>query len=141
MDERSKTRRVFIEAWRKHREGLPLEPLEALLVDLIALHPEYQPVMESPEAALGQDFPAEAGVSNPFMHLGLHLALREQVQTDRPGGIRALHARLLTIKGDPHTTDHAMMECLGETLWQAQRQGRPPDDAAYLACLNRLLKS
>ncbi|MGH8320538.1 MAG: DUF1841 family protein [Gammaproteobacteria bacterium] len=28
-----------------------------------------------------------------------------------------------------------MLECLAETLWCAQREGRLPDEQAYLACL------
>ncbi len=140
-NDRAGMRRVFVEAWAKGQAGQPLGALEALVVELIALHPEYQGLMSSGEAALEREFPPEAGVSNPFIHLGMHLGLREQIQADRPAGIRAIHARLLATKGDPHATDHAMMECLGEALWQAQREGHPPDDVAYLTCLRRLLES
>jgi len=37
-----------------------------------------------------------------------------------------------------HALEHAMLECLGEALWTAQRNGLPPDEAAYLECLKRL---
>jgi len=37
-----------------------------------------------------------------------------------------------------HAAEHAMIECLGEALWQAQRSGRAPDEAAYLAALHRI---
>jgi hypothetical protein len=30
------------------------------------------------------------------------------------------------------------MECLGESLWQAQRDNRLPDEDAYLECLRKL---
>ena len=30
-----------------------------------------------------------------------------------------------------------MIECLAEALWQSQRSGQPPDEAAYLAALRR----
>ena len=39
-------RRVYVEAWRKRREGLPIEPLEAQVADVIALHPEYHAALE-----------------------------------------------------------------------------------------------
>jgi hypothetical protein len=29
------------------------------------------------------------------------------------------------------------MECLAEMLWRAQRDGAPPDGAAYVECLRR----
>jgi len=32
---------------------------------------------------------------------------------------------------------HALIECLGETLWQAQRIGGAPDANVYLDCLAR----
>ena len=34
--------------------------------------------------------------------------------------------------------EHRMMEALGETLWEAQRNGRAPDERAYLERLQRL---
>jgi hypothetical protein len=30
---------------------------------------------------------------------------------------------------------HQAIECLAETMWRAQREGVPPDAAAYLECL------
>jgi hypothetical protein len=36
-----------------------------------------------------------------------------------------------------HDALHVLLECLGETVWQAQRTGMPPDEAAYLECLRR----
>ena len=30
-----------------------------------------------------------------------------------------------------------MSECLGAALWDSQRSGRPPDEAAYLESLRR----
>jgi hypothetical protein len=30
------------------------------------------------------------------------------------------------------------MECLGEMIWQAQRNGTSPDAALYLACLDKI---
>jgi hypothetical protein len=30
-----------------------------------------------------------------------------------------------------------VLECLGETMWQAQRLGTGPDAAVYLGCLRR----
>jgi hypothetical protein len=33
-----------------------------------------------------------------------------------------------------------MMECLGETLWEAQRNGVGPDERVYLERLRRLTR-
>ena len=71
----------------------------------------------------------------------VHIALAEQVGTDRPPGIRAIHARLAAAADGPgavHDAEHRMIECLAEALWRAQRQGGMPDDRAYLDALGRL---
>ena len=136
--DRGSLRRVFHEAWRGHLDGRPLQPLEAMVVEVVALHPEYHALLANPEDP-GRDYPPEAGRTNPYLHLAMHLALREQLTTGRPTGIIALHGRFLSRHGDPHQAEHAMLECLGEALWQAQRQGTAPDETAYLECLNSRL--
>ncbi|MGC4027493.1 MAG: DUF1841 family protein [Steroidobacteraceae bacterium] len=134
---RDELRRRYLDAWQRHRAGLPLEPLDAQIADVIALHPEYQPLLEDPEA-LDREFTIEQGQINPFLHLGLHLGLREQLATDRPAGIRQVHARLAQRFGSAHEAEHRMIDKLAETLWEAQRAGRAPDEQAYLEKLRRL---
>ena len=92
--DRSGLRRLYVEAWRKHRAGRPLEPLEHQIVTVIEQHPEYHALLEDEAEALGRDFTPEAGQSNPFLHMGLHLAIREQAATDRPAGIAAIRTQL-----------------------------------------------
>ena len=134
---RSSLRRMYVEAWRKHQHGLPVEPVEDQIVRVIEWHPEYAGVLEAGDDALEQDYTPESGRTNPFLHMGLHLAIREQVATDRPRGIVDVHRALAQRLGDAHAAEHAMIECLGEALWQAQRSGRAPDEAAYLEALRR----
>lgn len=128
---------MYLSAWRKYRARQPLEPLEAQIAALIAEHLEYVPLLESPEA-LGAEFTPEGGRENPFLHLGLHLAVREQVATDRPAGVAAVHRALTTRFGEAHAAEHAMLEPLAETLWDAQRAGRMPDEQRYLERLRLL---
>lgn len=135
--ERRALRGVYTRAWHKHRDRLPLEPLEALLVDVIALHPEYHALMTDPEVA-DRDFQEAAGGTNPFIHLGLHVALREQLAADRPAGIKAVYDGLKARYGDPHALEHAVMECLALVLWEAQAANRAPDEAELLERMRRL---
>jgi len=137
-NDRDDLRRAWVDAWSKSRAGQPLEPLERLLAEVIAEHPEYHPALETP-AALEREFTPEAGRTNPFMHMGLHVAIREQLATDRPPGARALYAKLLPRYPDAHRLEHALMDCLAETLWDAQREGAPPDEDRYLARVRRLV--
>jgi hypothetical protein len=137
---RDELRRVYIEAWRKHREGLPLEPLEAQVADVIALHPEYQAALERPDAVVERDYKPEGGQSNPFLHMGLHLAVRDQVATNRPPGIRQALEALARRLGSEHDAEHQIIECLAEALWEAQRAQRLPDEQAYLERVKSLAR-
>ena len=134
---REEARRFLVDAWRKFRAGEPISALERQAAELIALHPEYHAMLDAPERHVERDFAPEAGAVNPFLHLSLHLAVAEQLAIDQPPGIRAQFERLRAAKGDEHAALHAVLECLGEVIWQSQRTNTPPDGALYLDCLAR----
>jgi hypothetical protein len=130
---REQLRRTYAETWAKHLARSPLTPLEALIADVIGAHSEYQSIVADVNAALAFEPDATGVADNPFLHMGLHLAVREQLSIDRPPGIRDLHRQLRTRFGESHLAEHALMEALGEELYLAQRNGRPPDEQQYLA--------
>jgi hypothetical protein len=134
---RDDVRRFFCEAWRKQREAAPLTPLEAIAADWILEHPEYHADLGSLEQALAAEYPVEGGRSNPFLHLAMHLSISEQLQIDQPPGIRAAHDALARRLDSPHEAAHRIMDCLGETIWRAQRERAAPDAEAYLDCIRR----
>ena len=133
---REQVRTFFCEAWRKHRERLILEGAEAVAADLITHHPEYHTLLEDPQAAIEKEFTPEGGQMNPFLHLSLHLAVADQLAVDQPPGIRAAYEQLRQ-RLDVHDAEHAVMECLGETLWRSQRDNAPMDANAYLDCVRK----
>jgi hypothetical protein len=135
---REQLRQRYLDAWRKYTARQPLEPLEAQIAAVIAEHPEYVPLLESGPQALAADYTPEAGRENPFLHMGLHLAIREQVATNRPAGITAIHQALCKRLGDAHAVEHAMLEPLAQALWEAQHSGRMPDEQSYLERLRQL---
>ena len=138
---REQLRQTYTEAWRKHLARSPLTALEAMISDVIAAHPEYQALVTDAQAAIAFEPNPAGDAANPFLHMGLHLAVRDQVSIDRPPGVRELHRLLQTRHGDSHRAEHALMEALGETLWQAQRAGQTPDEAEYLARVRRHLEA
>jgi hypothetical protein len=138
--DRQQLRQMYLDAWHKHQAGAPLQPIERLIAEVVALHPEYHALLQPGEQALERDFLPELGESNPFLHMGMHIAIREQLATDRPQGIVAAQRDLLRRRQDPHAVEHAIMECLGEALWEAARAGTPPDEAAYLRCVQALAR-
>ena len=130
---REQLRLAYSQAWAKHVARSPLSTLEAQIADVIALHPEYQPVVADADTAVAFEQSAAGTSDNPFLHMGLHLAVREQVAVDRPPGIRELHRQMQARFGELHLAEHVLMESLGEELWSAQREARPPDENRYLA--------
>lgn len=134
---RDQVRNFFCEAWRKHRERLILEGAEATAADLIEHHPEYHALLEKPDDALAQEFTPESGQMNPFLHLSLHLAIADQLSIDQPQGIRTAYDRLRS-RLEVHDAEHAILECLGETIWNAQRQGGELDANDYLERVRRV---
>lgn len=134
---RDEARRFFFESWAKYRRGEPLQGLETVALQVILLHPEYHALLDRPDAYQDRDYRPESGEMNPFLHLALHLAVEEQLAIDQPRGIVAAFQRLAAKKGSEHDAKHVVLECLGETVWQAQREGSPPDETRYLDCLER----
>jgi len=140
IQDRDSGRAFFLEVWGKHKRQLPLEALGQMVLDVILLHPEYHAILEKEEKEISaMEFSPESGMSNPFLHMGMHIAILEQVGSDRPSGITALYQQLLPKYPSAHELEHKMMESLGETLWLAQRNNTLPDEAQYLEQLKRLL--
>ena len=137
-DEREKLRQFYCDTWQKHlTQKEALTPLEQQIAAVVKEHPEYHQLLENKEASINADYLPEMGDSNPFLHLGMHLGLREQVSTDRPVGIAELYQGLVALKG-VHDAEHEMIECLAEAIWQAQQNQTAPDEVTYLECLRKI---
>ena len=138
---RDQARDFLFDAWRKFRATEPLTGMESMAVEVIALHPEYHAMLEDRERYLekyrDRDYPPEFGETNPFLHLGMHIAIREQLSIDQPAGVRACHTSLSEKLSSVLDAEHEMMDCLAEMIWQAQRNRTAPDAEIYLACLRR----
>jgi hypothetical protein len=129
---REQLRLSYAEAWRKHLGRIPMTPLESLITEVVERHPEYQSLVGDAAAAQAFESAAGGGAENPFLHMGLHLAIREQLSIDRPPGVREIRQALVVRLGSEHDAEHVLMEALAETLWEAQRGGQPPDERRYL---------
>jgi len=136
--DRNTLRKFYQDSWQKSQQGLPISTLEQQVVTVIAEHPEYHKAILTDHAAQ-KDWAVESGDTNPFLHLGMHLALREQISTNRPEGIARCYHELCLKTQEPLEAEHRMMDCLGEAIWKAQRNQTAPDEAQYLACLQALL--
>ncbi len=134
--DRNELRKMYVDAWNKSTAGKIMSPLESQIAQVIEDHPEYQPAMTA--ETLDESFGPEGGKTNPFLHMGLHLAVREQVATNRPSGIAEAFESLLAKTGDLHAAEHRVIDCLAESLWASQKNNTAPDEQAYLESLRRL---
>ncbi len=134
---RGEMRQVFFRAWHAFRQEHPLAGIEKIAVEVALRHPEYHSVLENPQSFQDRDYLPDFGETNPFLHMGLHIAIEEQITSNRPPGVIDIYQALRERFDDSHMVEHQMMDCLAETLWQAQRHGGQPSEEDYLACLRR----
>jgi hypothetical protein len=137
VQDRDEARSYFYQVWSKQKNKLPLEPIEAIISDVIMEHPEYHHYLEVEESSKENDFSPEQNETNPFLHMGMHIALKEQVSSNRPTGINDAYKKIMTKSSSTHDAEHKMMECLGRILWEAHRNNALPNDDDYLECLNK----
>lgn len=135
---RQQLRQMYHDVWKKKQADESLSALESMVAQVIVEHPEYHKIFNN-DTSLEQEYFVEDGQINPFLHMGLHISLHEQISTDRPAGIRQTYQQLQAKFSDAHETEHQMMECLTESLWLAQRNNQPPSETDYLTALQKLL--
>lgn len=135
-NDRNAYRHAFYTVWQKHLKQTALDPLESQLCTIMLQHPEYHRFLESPNDYEKQEFALE---ENPFFHMSLHLAITEQVHTNRPQGIRDIYQALIEKFSDHHSVEHHLMACLSRMMWEAQQTGEMPSDEMYLQSLKAIL--
>lgn len=136
---REQARQLFFDTWRKYHQQEVLSGIEAIALEVILQHQEYQGLLDNPDQYLDKDFSPEMGNTNPFLHMSMHVAIKEQLSIDQPIGIRERFTRLLEKTGSEHDATHQVMECLAEMIWQAQRYQSVPDATIYFDCLDKRL--
>jgi hypothetical protein len=136
---REEVRRFFCDTWKKKTEEHILTPMEMIASDWMVQHPEYHALLSDPEGAVAQDYTPERGETNPFLHLSMHLSISEQISINQPPGIKAIAEKLAKKLGSAHEAQHAMMECLGQVMWESQREGQALSPEKYLEVLQKLI--
>jgi hypothetical protein len=135
-NDRDKLRQKYFDVWQKTKDKRPLEPLEAIISDVLLMHPEYHALLEEKQT-LKKDFMPDQGQTNPFLHMSMHIAIKEQAQSKRPLGIDPLLKKALKKHKDQHKVEHIVMDCLGESLWLAQKNNQMPNEALYIDCIKK----
>lgn len=136
---RDQARQLFFDTWRKYRQREILSGMEDIALEVILDHPEYHSILDDADRYLDKDYSPEVGDINPFLHMSMHMAIKEQLSINQPTGICQRFARLQEQTGNEHAAAHQVMDCLAEMIWQAQRNQSAPDAIVYFECLDRHL--
>ena len=134
---RDQARQFLFDAWAKFKQQTNHSDLEKIAIELIQIHPEYHVILDSPSHYMNQQYFPEMGETNPFLHLSLHLSVIEQININQPIGITQVYDKLRQQYNDSHLAQHDVLECLAETIWQAQRNSQPLDSETYLNLLKQ----
>jgi len=134
---RDQVRQFFFDTWAKFKSKSNLSDLEKIAVEVIQMHPEYHAILDSPDRYMNQQYFPEMGETNPFLHLSLHLSVIEQISINQPIGITQIYDKLRQQYNDSHLAQHDLLDCLAETIWQAQRNNAPLDVTNYLDLLKQ----
>lgn len=134
---RDQARQFLFDAWAKFKQQVMLSDLEKIAVEVIQMHPEYHVILDAPARYMDQQYFPEMGETNPFLHLSLHLSVIEQISINQPIGITKIYDQLRLQYNDSHLAQHDILECLAETIWQAQRNNQPLDSGIYLNLLKQ----
>lgn len=129
--DRTEQRKFLANAWQKFLGKKILDPLESQLTQVIEIHPEYHSLIQNVES----DYFPEQGEVNPFLHINLHLSLREQLSINQPHGIKEIYQKIVNSTGDSHEAEHKMMDCIAEMIFSSQKNKVPMDHQAYIRCL------
>ena len=134
FQDRKKQREFLANSWQKYSSNKPLDPLEEQLASVIEIHPEYHDLIGN----IDSEYFPEQGEVNPFLHINLHLALRDQLSINQPKGIREVHQKLIKQYEDQHIAEHLMMECIAEMIYLSQKNNTTMDQESYLNCITIL---
>lgn len=138
---RDEVREFFFNAWSQYQAQKPLTDLEKIALSVMHMHPEYHAILSAPEQFKHQEYFPEFGETNPFLHMSLHLSILEQISINQPIGIADIYAQLkLKYQSEhdfEHKAQHDILECLGESIWQAQHNNTALNAEYYVQLLQQ----
>lgn len=138
---RDEVRAFFFGVWAKFKASQPLSEIEKIGLSVIHMHPEYHAILDAPERFKHQAYYPEAGETNPFLHMSLHLSILEQISINQPIGIKNIYEQLIlkyrNQDNPQHDAQHDILDCLAETLWQAQRNQLDLNSDDYIKLLQQ----
>ena len=127
--------KLMAEAWKCHREGLPLEGELADLVYCMEHHDEWSEVWDNLSTAqdTGIEIEAEDGSINPLLHIHLDGIVKRQLGGNDPKEIRFVY-NLLDARGfEEFDAYHVIARALVEEIWGIMAGKHQFDEARYIS--------
>ncbi len=137
---RDEVREFFFNTWHKFKQKQPLEGVEKIGVQVMQSHPEYHAILGDAKHYMQQQYFPEMGETNPFLHMSLHMSVLEQISINQPIGIASIYQQLIAKHQNELDAQHDLIDCLAETIWQAQRNQQPLDAENYLLLMQQKVK-
>lgn len=129
-------RSFFYSSWDKYKQKQRLSTLEQQLVSIILDHPEYHCIFDDPSQS---ETLLNSFTENPFLHLAMHLTIRDQITLKKPPEVSTIFHKLQQKHGDSHIVEHLLMEPLARYLIQLQQSTTPPSITDYVSACQELL--
>ena len=136
--DQTQLRSFYKNSWDKFKNKEPLSDLEKQVASIILEHPEYHHFFDNLD--IRSDINTNKNPNSPFLHLGLHLGIRDQIAINTPAGISDIYKNLYNQYKDPHICEHKMLEILAEELWESQQNQTEFNTQNYINKLLNLTK-
>lgn len=136
---RDEVREFFFNTWHKFKQNHALEGVEIIAVQVMQSHPEYHAILGDVKRYMQQQYFPEMGETNPFLHMSLHTSILEQISINQPIGIATIYQQLIAKHQNELDAQHDLIDCLAETIWQAQRNQQSLNVENYLLLMQQKL--
>ncbi len=133
-------RKIFFQVWEKIKQHqLIIDDTELVIARVIEMHPEYHHLLSHYDRYIDKQYRDHQG-DNPFLHMGMHISIKEQVKMDEPSGIRLLYQQLSSKLENEHQAEHEIGTCFMRLMWHCQQHQQMPDFNQYLHCVRSIFK-
>ena len=128
-------RKVFL-VWERSKNGVKLRPDEQELLEILQMHPEWEPIYSNPQKYSKYKFDPKKE-EDPFVHILLHQLLRRQMKSRELPELQAAYDRLARKKG-AKAAEEAILEIFLDEVFKAVQQRKMVNLESLKARLSRV---
>jgi F0F1-type ATP synthase gamma subunit len=128
-------KKVFL-VWERNKNGIKLRPDEQELLEILRMHPEWEPIYSNPQKYAKYKFDPRKE-EDPFVHILLHQMLRKQMKSKEMPEMQAAYERLARKKG-AKAAEEAILDIFLEEVAKAVQQKKMVNLESLKARLSKL---